>query len=80
MKKYFLYVWKYNNMKNDYDLYVYFVETEDIFHTMGEMFFCSFEHIQNINFVNYTEETENYLLSQGLKISNWKDKYSGNEF
>ena len=80
MKKYFLYVRQYNIMKNDYVLYIYFVETEDIFHTMGEMLFRSFEHIKRIDFVNYTEETENSLLSQGRKILNWKDKYLNNEF
>ena len=80
MKKYFLYVWKYSILKNDYDLYVYLVETEDIFHTMGEMLFRSLEHIKCINFIECSKKRENYLLSQGYKISNWKDKYSGNEF
>lgn len=80
MKKYFLYVWKYNIMKNDYVLYIYFVKTEDIFHTMGEMFFRSLKHIKRIDFVNYTEKKENYLRSAVGKILNWKDKYLNNEF
>ena len=80
MKKYFLYVRQYSILKNDYDLYVYLVESEDIFHTMGEMLFRSFEHIKRINFIEYSKKRENYLLSQGYKISNWKDKYLNNEF
>lgn len=75
MKKYFLYVRQYNIVKNDYVLYVYFVETNDIFHTIGEMIFRAFEHIKRIDFNDYTKEREQYWLENGYEILEWKDKY-----
>lgn len=76
MKKYFLYVRKYSIVKNDYVLCVYLVETKDIFHTMGEMIFRTFEHIKRIDFNNYTKQREQYWLKNGYEILTWKDKYS----
>ena len=75
MKKYLLYVRKYSIMINDYKMYVYICETNDVLHTIGEMYYRSLEAIKRITFVDYSKEREEYLLAKGYEIYNWYNKY-----
>ena len=75
MEKYLLFVRKYNIIARDYVLYVYECETDDIFHTMGEFIYRSFEHIQYINFLDDTICRREFLKLEGIDILPWKDKY-----
>lgn len=74
-----LYVRKYSISTNDYELYVYGVNTTDIYHTMGEMYFRSMEHIERIVFVELTPDNAQAKLdfwkSKGKKFLVWHDKY-----
>ena len=46
-----LYVRKFSIFTNDYELYVYGVNTNDIYHTIGEMYAQTLEHINRIDWV-----------------------------
>lgn len=75
MKKYILYVRKYNIMINDYEVVAYIVETEDILHTMGEIIYTTFEAIKRIDFIPYKESSIKYCEEKNIKIFEWKNKY-----
>ena len=75
MKEYILYVRKYSIMINDYKLYVYRVKTNDVLHTIGEMHYRTFEHIERIDFVECTQSRLDYIKSKNLDIYDWYDKY-----
>lgn len=75
-KKYLLYVNEYSLIANDYVVKVYECETQDIFHTMGEMMYRKIEQIKRIDFVEDNEQRRNYLKERGATISKWQDKYS----
>lgn len=70
---------KYSIFTNDYELYVYGVKTDDIFHTMGEISYRSDTQVQRINFVVLTPENRqakfNFWEKENKKIYEWKDKY-----
>ncbi|PWL54715.1 MAG: hypothetical protein DBY36_01885 [Clostridiales bacterium] len=74
-----LYVRKYSISTNDYELYVYGVNTTDIYHTMGEMYFRSIAHIERIDFAELTPDNAQAKLdfwkSEGKEILVWHDKY-----
>lgn len=78
MQKYLLYVREYSFIQNDYVLNIYKVETDDIFHTVGEFIYRSFNQVKRIVFVGWTEERENYWLKEGYKIDTFRNKYDGN--
>ncbi len=80
MKKvYLFYVRKYSIIENDYLLFVLRCETEDVFHTMGEMYYRTFEKIERITFFDYSKELEDSLCKDGYKIYDWTDKYFNNK-
>ena len=74
-----LYVRKYSIFTNDYELYVYGVNTGDIFHTMGEIIYRSETQVKRIDFVKLTPENRqakfDFWKEQNQEIYAWKDKY-----
>lgn len=72
---YFFYVRQYDICSRDYKLKVYKCNTKDALHTIGEMYFTAFEHIERIDINEYTEQREKYWLDNGYEILEWKDKY-----
>ena len=50
MKKYKLYIRKYNIMLNDYTTIEKVVETDDIYHEIGYIYCTSIEHIKRIDY------------------------------
>lgn len=74
-----LYVRTYNIMPNDYVLYVYGVKTNDILHTVGEMYYRSSTAIERINFVKCTQSSLDYIKEKGLTIYPFKDKYKAGD-
>ncbi len=75
LKTYLIYVRKYSIVTNDYQLYVYKATTPDIFHTMGEIPYRTIEEIKRIDYIEYTEEKEQWWKEQGYDILSWHDKY-----
>lgn len=71
-----LYVRQYSIADNDYNLVVYGVNTEDIFHTMGELMYRNPTQVKRITYVECTQEKLNYWLKNGFEIHNFKDKYT----
>ena len=60
-----LYVRKYSIFKNDYELFVYGVNTNDIYHTIGEYLTQSIEHIKRIDYNICTQERIDYWKNNG---------------
>lgn len=52
MKRYKLFIRKYNMFKNDYEVIEEVVETDDIYHTIGYIYCTTLEEIKRID---YTE-------------------------
>ncbi len=50
IKKYKLFIRKYNIMVNDYVVEERIVETYDIYHTIGYIYCTTFEHIKRIDY------------------------------
>ena len=71
-----LYAQQYSIADNGYNLVVYGVNTEDIFHTMGELMYRSYPQLKCITYVECTQENFNYWLKNGYEIHNFKDKYT----
>lgn len=74
-----LYVRKYSIFTNDYDLYVYGVNSNDIYHTIGEKYAQTLEHINRIDWVKLTPENTQAKLdfwkAEGKEIRTWIDKH-----
>ena len=70
-----LYVREYSIDDNSYNMVIYGVNTEDIFHTMGEYVFQKNETLEKIDQVECTQEKVDYWLKNGFRIYNFKDKY-----
>lgn len=74
-----LYVRKYSILTNDYELYVYGVNTKDIYHTIGEIHARSLERIKRIDWAVLNDENRqakfDYWEEQGKTIYEWFDKY-----
>lgn len=75
MKEYLFYVTKYNIFVNDYALFVYKCKTNDPFHTIGEIFYRTFEHIKRIDFVEYSIAHEKFWEKHKTTIIDWYNKY-----
>ena len=56
MKKYKLYIRKYNIMINDYELVTKVVTTNDIYHEIGYIYCTSLEHIKRIDYHEVQED------------------------
>ena len=70
-----LYVIKYSIFKNDYELFVYGVNTNDIYHTIGEYLTQTIEHIKRIDYNICTQERIDYWKNNGYDILTFKDKH-----
>jgi hypothetical protein len=75
MYDFLLYVHKYSIFTNDYELYVYGVNTNDIFHTIGEFYYRSETKISRLVYVECTQQKLDYWAKQGFKIYRFFDKY-----
>lgn len=75
-----LYIWKYDISCNDYVFEVCGVNTKDIFHTMGEIYYRSIESIKRINFVKLNDKNRqakiDYWKNQNVPIKTYSNKYS----
>lgn len=50
MKKYIIMIWRYSIVQNDTILEKIIIETEDIYHTIGEIYCKSLSKIENIRY------------------------------
>ena len=73
-----LYVRKYSLFKNDYELFIYGVNTNDIYHTIGEYLTQSIEQVKRIDYAICTQEKINYWENNGYKIQSFKEKHKVN--
>lgn len=73
-----LYVRKYSIFSDKYELFVYGVSTNDIFHTIGEFYFRCFEKIESIAYVELTDKNRqakfDFLKKHNLKIHFFQDE------
>lgn len=67
MKKYFLYVRRFS-LSGDYKLFVYRVETDNVYRIIGKIFVTSLEEIQRIDFTRWSKEKEAFWEEQGVEI------------
>lgn len=58
-----------------FEFKVYVVNTKDIFHTMGEFIYRSFEKVKRITFVEYTQVKLNYFKNESIPIYEFRNKY-----
>lgn len=70
MKKYLIYV-----RQSLSGLTVYEVETSDIFHVIGKMFYCASERIDYFQFVEDTQVRRNFWKENNKKIREVPDKW-----
>lgn len=74
-----LYVRKFSVVSGDYELYVYGVNTTDVYHTIGEIYFRSSEDIKRIDVVELTPDNAKAKLDfwkgENTEIIPWHDKY-----
>ena len=75
MNVYLFYVRKYDIFSNDYKLTIYKCNTNDPFHTVGEIVYRTFEEIKRISFVECADFRERYWREHGYQIYEWHDKY-----
>ena len=68
MKKWLLYV-RYNLS----GLFVYSVETDDILHCLGALYYTSFEKIDRATVVPYTDRREQFWHDQNKTIIEYND-------
>lgn len=70
-----LYVRKYSILENDYKLFVYGVNTNDIYHTIGEYLTQCIEQVQRIDYAICTKEKIDYWENSDYKIGSFKEKH-----
>ncbi|WP_302493480.1 hypothetical protein [uncultured Ruminococcus sp.] len=70
-----MYVTKYSIFINKYELFIIGVNTDDIYHTMGEYLFRSETQIKRIAFVECTRSKLDFWKESGYKIYEFRDKY-----
>ena len=71
-----IYVRKYSMISRKDELYVYRVNTSDVFHTIGEMMYRSLEQISEIYFNECNSTRLEYWKSHGFNVLDWTDKYN----
>lgn len=77
-KKFIVYVRKFSvfaTNEEHSEVYAYIVETEDILHVLGEIYYRSLEHIYYMNFVSYSEDKIKYVKENGIECINYNCKY-----
>ena len=79
IKEWLLYVREYSVLKNEYVLNIYIVETEDIFHTIGEFYSRSLCSVKRIDYVEYSDKRMNYWIENGYNIIRFRNKYKVGE-
>ena len=62
MKKYKVFIRKYNLAKNDYEVVEEIVKTSDIYHEIGYIYCTTLEEIKRIDYVELKEEETNETL------------------
>lgn len=67
MKKYKLFIRKYNFLMNDYILEQKEIETNDIYHEIGKIVCSSLEHIKRIDYKEI-QEHEKDRITQSIEI------------
>ena len=70
-----LYVKKYSCVSDTFELFVYGVNTKDIYHTIGEMYARSLERIKRIDFTKCTLEKLAYWEQENIPVREFKDRY-----
>ena len=70
-----LYVRQYSILTNKYDLYIYGVNTMDIFHTIGEYYYRAESSVKRIDWVECTATKMDFWLKEGYPIHEFKNKY-----
>ena len=70
-----LYVRQYSILTNDYELYVFGVNTEDIFHTIGEYYYRACSHVKRIDFVEWSQTKQEFWQKEGYQINEFRNKY-----
>ena len=55
MKKYKLFIRKYNFIKNDYEVIEKIIETKDIYHEIGYIYCTTLEEIKRIDYIEIKE-------------------------
>ena len=74
-----IYVEQYSIVTNNYELFVYGTNTDDIFHTTGEIMYRSETQVKSIYFVELTQENIqsklNFWQKENKTIHTWIDKY-----
>ncbi len=73
MKTYLLYIRKYSICTNSYELYVYKVTTDNVYRIIGKIVCTTIEHIERIDFNEWSTERENYWIEHGYEIFNYKE-------
>lgn len=56
MKKYKLFIRRYDIIKNDYIVEERIVDTNDIYHTIGYIYCNSIEHIKRIDYIELKQK------------------------
>ncbi len=72
-KTYLLYIRKYDILCGGYNLYVYKVDTDNIYRIIGKIVCTSIEEIKRIDYVIYTEEKEKFWKEKGYTIQEYKE-------
>lgn len=62
MKKYKLWIIKYNLFKNDYEVIEKIVKTNDIYHEIGYIYCTTIEDIKRIDYMEIKEQTNDNIL------------------
>ena len=70
-----LYVRRYSIFTKNFHLYVYGVNTKDIYHTIGEYVCRSFEAIKRIDWVECSQKELDYWKEQKIDIHSFYNKY-----
>ena len=60
-------------------LKAYEAETNDPWHTMGEMIYRNIEHIERITFKEDNPASREYLKENNIEVWKWTDKYKPNK-
>lgn len=70
-----LYVRQYSILTNKYELYIFGVSTEDIFHTIGEYYYRAEVSVKRIDFTEYSQEKVIFWAKEGYPVYEFKNKY-----
>lgn len=72
---YLIYSYEFDIFTNDYKLKIIGVNTDDIYHTIGEYHYRSMVHIRRLTFAECTKTKLDYWKNRYYEIHEFKDKY-----